>query len=139
MLSDNIRGKILRIHGRCAGLRYGETPLHRPAEPVKEITTDVHELIDDMVETMYAAPGIGLAAPQVGVPLRIFVADPSAISFLRLRMKYDDGFVAYLNGTRVAAQNAPANPDWNSTASASFSSNLPARQLPHPWIKIHNI
>ena len=57
--------------------RYGETPLHRPAEPVQEITTDVHELIDDMVETMYAAPGIGLAAPQVGVPLRIFVADPS--------------------------------------------------------------
>ncbi len=58
--------------------RYGETPLHRPAEPVTEITSDVHALLDDMVQTMYAAPGIGLAAPQVGVPLRIFVADPSA-------------------------------------------------------------
>ncbi len=58
--------------------RYGETSLHRPAEPVTEITSDVHELLDDMVETMYAAPGIGLAAPQLGVPLRLFVADPSA-------------------------------------------------------------
>ena len=58
-------------------LRYGEQPLHRPAEPVDDLTHDVQTLIDDMIETMYAAPGIGLAAPQVGVPLRIFVADPS--------------------------------------------------------------
>ena len=41
------------------------------------ITADVDRLIDDMVETMYAAPGIGLAAPQIGVPLRIFVVDIS--------------------------------------------------------------
>src|SRR5262249_34250143 len=41
------------------------------------ITPDVESLIDDMIETMYAAPGIGLAAPQVGVPLRIFVIDLS--------------------------------------------------------------
>lgn len=52
--------------------------LHGPAAPVSEITPDIHRLIDDMVQTMYAAPGIGLAATQVGVPLRIFVADLSA-------------------------------------------------------------
>ena len=38
---------------------------------------DLQRLIDDMIETMYAAPGIGLAAPQVGVPLRVFVVDVS--------------------------------------------------------------
>ena len=58
-------------------LRFGEQTLHRPAAPVAEINPDVHQLIDDMVQTMYAAPGIGLAATQVGVPLRIFVADVS--------------------------------------------------------------
>lgn len=58
-------------------LRYGAEALHRPAEPVGEITADIHQLIDDMIQTMYAAPGIGVAAPQVGVPLRIFVADLS--------------------------------------------------------------
>jgi peptide deformylase len=52
--------------------------LHEPAAPVPEITPEVHRLIDDMVHTMYAAPGIGLAATQVGVALRIFVADLSA-------------------------------------------------------------
>lgn len=58
-------------------LKYGEAPLHEPAAEVGELTDDIVTLVDDMVETMYAAPGIGLAAPQVGVPLRIFVVDLS--------------------------------------------------------------
>jgi peptide deformylase len=58
-------------------LRYGQVALHQPAAPVAEITSDVLQLIDDMIHTMYAAPGIGLAAPQVGASLRIFVADIS--------------------------------------------------------------
>jgi peptide deformylase len=59
-------------------LRYGDQVLHQPAGRVTEITSEILQLIDDMVQTMYAAPGIGLAATQVGVPLRIFVADVSA-------------------------------------------------------------
>ncbi len=58
-------------------LRYGEAVLHRPADPVDAMTPEIDRLIDDLIETMYAAPGIGLAAPQVGVPLRIFVVDLS--------------------------------------------------------------
>lgn len=58
-------------------LKYGDSTLHDVARPVDAITTDVERLIDDMVATMYAAPGIGLAAPQIGVALRIFVVDLS--------------------------------------------------------------
>jgi peptide deformylase len=58
-------------------LRYGADVLHAPAAPVAEITPDVRTLIDDMIQTMYAAPGIGLAATQVGVGLRVFVCDIS--------------------------------------------------------------
>ena len=58
-------------------LRYGDQVLHAAAAPVAEMTPEVQRLIDDMIHTMYAAPGIGLAATQVGVPLRIFVADIS--------------------------------------------------------------
>src|SRR6187551_1330079 len=58
-------------------VRYGAEVLHAPASPVREITPELQQLIDDMIQTMYAAPGIGLAAPQVGVALRIFVADIS--------------------------------------------------------------
>jgi peptide deformylase len=58
-------------------LRYGDPTLHAAAAPVAQITPDIERLIDDMIQTMYAAPGVGLAATQVGVPLRIFVADVS--------------------------------------------------------------
>ncbi|MBI2460054.1 MAG: peptide deformylase [Candidatus Rokubacteria bacterium] len=55
--------------------RYGDPILRRRAAPVAEITPEVQRLIDDMVETMYDALGIGLAATQVGVALRVLVVD----------------------------------------------------------------
>jgi peptide deformylase len=59
-------------------VKHGNPVLHQKSEEVREITPDIQQLIDDMIETMYAASGIGLAAPQVGFPLRIFVVDLSA-------------------------------------------------------------
>ena len=50
----------------------GDPVLHAPAAAVDEITDEVRQLVADMFETMDAAPGVGLAAPQVGVPLRIY-------------------------------------------------------------------
>ena len=58
-------------------LKYGDSILHGKARPVETVTPEIERLIDDMIETMYAAPGVGLAATQVGVPLRIFVVDIS--------------------------------------------------------------
>jgi len=58
-------------------LKYGDSALHLRAAEVPAITPDIDTLVDDMIETMYAAPGVGLAAPQVGVSLRIFVVDIS--------------------------------------------------------------
>jgi peptide deformylase len=58
-------------------LKYGERILHEATRPVEAISPDIDRLIEDMIQTMYAAPGVGLAAPQVGVPLRVFVVDLS--------------------------------------------------------------
>ena len=58
-------------------LRHGSEVLHRPAAPVPGVTPDVRAIIDDMIQTMYAAPGVGLAATQIGESRRIFVADIS--------------------------------------------------------------
>lgn len=57
--------------------KYGETVLKNIAEPVKleEINDELRIFLNDMVETMYATDGVGLAAPQVGVSKRIFVCD----------------------------------------------------------------
>jgi len=58
-------------------LKYGAPALQVTAAPVVAVDADIQRTIDDMVDTMYAAPGIGLAAPQIGVPLRIAVIDLS--------------------------------------------------------------
>ena len=51
--------------------------LRKVSEPVSSVNTEIKNLMDDMLETMYAAPGIGLAAVQIGVLKRIIVIDLS--------------------------------------------------------------
>jgi peptide deformylase len=55
--------------------QYPDPVLKGKCRPVEGITPELRDLIEDMFETMYAAPGVGLAAPQVGVPLRLCVMD----------------------------------------------------------------
>ncbi len=56
-------------------LHYPDKRLRNPGQPVTDFGPELQQLVDDMAETMYAAPGVGLAAPQIGVSLRLFVID----------------------------------------------------------------
>lgn len=58
-------------------LRYPDPRLHRVAKPVEQVDERVRQLVDDMLQTMYAAEGVGLAATQVDVHERIVVMDTS--------------------------------------------------------------
>lgn len=58
-------------------VKWPATVLETPGEPVTEFDDQLKKLVDDMFETMYAAPGVGLAAVQVGVSRRLFVMDCS--------------------------------------------------------------
>ncbi|MBK7996200.1 MAG: peptide deformylase [Blastocatellia bacterium] len=58
-------------------VKYGELVLTKKAAPVTEFNEELQELVKNMFETMYAAPGVGLAAPQIGVSKRLFVMDCS--------------------------------------------------------------
>jgi len=96
-------------------IKFGTTPLQIRAEDVGELTSEIQKLIDDMVETMYAAPGIGLAAPQIGVSLRIFVID------LSLGRKPDDLMVFVnpefieLEGVQLEEEGCLSVPGFNAT------------------------
>jgi peptide deformylase len=56
-------------------VKYGHKVLETPAEPVVNFDGDLAKLVADMFETMYAANGVGLAAPQIGIPKRLCVID----------------------------------------------------------------
>ncbi|HVH28721.1 MAG TPA: peptide deformylase [Vicinamibacterales bacterium] len=96
-------------------LRYGDQVLHQVAAPVAALTNDVERIIDDMIDTMYAAPGVGLAAPQIGVPLRIFVVDLSV-------GREPDGLMVMVNptfvereGMQLEEEGCLSVPDFNAT------------------------
>lgn len=55
--------------------KYGDSVLRKIAEKVEEVNDEIREILRNMVETMYARDGVGLAAPQVGISLRMFVCD----------------------------------------------------------------
>jgi peptide deformylase len=56
-------------------LEYPDPRLREVGKPVQKVTPEIQALVDDMAETMYAAPGCGLAATQIGEALRVFVVD----------------------------------------------------------------
>jgi len=83
----------------------------RNATPV-----DYRDFIDlDLGSNLYGR------ATSLYVRIPFVVDDPALLTRLILRMRYDDGFVAHLNGTEVARANAPASPVWSSTATATHS------------------
>ncbi len=59
-------------------LEYPDVRLREVAQPVSKVTAEIQALVDDMAETMYAAPGCGLAATQLGIAHQIFVVDCAA-------------------------------------------------------------
>jgi peptide deformylase len=96
-------------------LRYGERPLHEGAAEVTTFDDSLQRLIDDMIETMYAAPGVGLAATQVGVLLRVFVVDLSVgRNASDLIVMVNPSFVSR-EGTQLEEEGCLSAPGFNAT------------------------
>ena len=105
-------------------LKFGDATLHHPAALVSEITPEIETLIRDLAETMYAAPGIGLAAPQVGIPLRAFVIDLSL-------GRSSDGLIALLNpefverdGMQLEEEGCLSLPGFNATVARPLRARI---------------
>jgi hypothetical protein len=101
---------MTRIRGTSGGVGY-----ERSAGYEAYITYDVES---DMVGTAGAC--------YVRIPFFVETADLSSFQNLALRVRYDDGFVAYLNGRRIASANAATAPAWNAGATASHDDNAGA-------------
>jgi peptide deformylase len=96
-------------------VRYGAGVLHGPAAPVEAVTPEIQALIDDMIQTMYAAPGIGLAAPQVGVGVRIFVCDISVGRNLADLMTFINPAFVERDGMQLEEEGCLSVPGFNAT------------------------
>jgi hypothetical protein len=90
------------INGKTGGVGYDENATYVPY-----ITYDLESLMNNTRETCY-----------IRIPFTADADDVANVTSMTLRIRYDDGFRAYLNGTEIASQNAPASPDWDTGASA---------------------
>lgn len=90
---------------------YPDPVLLRPTEPVETVDDAVRRLVDDMVETMHAAPGIGLAANQVGVSSRICVVDLSAGEDPEALVVFINPKVVAVSGSQLGEEGCLSFPD----------------------------
>jgi peptide deformylase len=96
-------------------LKYGDSVLHQRAQAVETLTPEIDRLIDDMIETMYAAPGVGLAATQVGVALRVFVVDVSVGRDPNGLMTFINPEFVERDGTQLEEEGCLSVPGFNAT------------------------
>jgi len=90
---------------------YPDPVLLKPTRPVERFDDELRELLRDMAETMFAASGVGLAANQIGVPLRLFVADVSAGESPDALRVFINPEITELRGREVGEEGCLSFPD----------------------------
>ena len=108
-------------------LRFGEPPLQARAADVGELTPDIQKLIDDMIQTMYAAPGVGLAAPQVGVGVRLFVCDISVGRNAGELLTFINPSFVERDGMQLEEEGCLSAPGFNATVARPLRAVLKGR------------
>ena len=96
-------------------LRYPDARLHKVAAPVTVFDESLKRLVAEMAETMYAAPGIGLAATQIGVPLRVFVVDLSVGRNANELIEMVNPTFVERDGTQLEEEGCLSAPGFNAT------------------------
>jgi len=93
-------------------VKYGREVLEKPGNPVTEFNGDLEKLVADMFETMYAANGVGLAAPQIGLPLRLSVIDVSVGEKPSDRLVLANPVIVSTEGEQVGEEGCLSLPDF---------------------------
>ena len=111
-------------------VKYGDPVLETPAEPVREFgATELRELVDSMFESMYAAKGLGLAAPQIGVSKRIAVIDTSAGQDPTARMVLINPEIVTKEGKQVGEEGCLSIPGFREDVKRAMKVRLRAQHV----------
>ncbi len=130
---------------------YGKEVLRTPTQVIPEITEEIKEIVSNMFETMYAAEGIGLAAPQVGKSLRLFVIDlapmdetegkrvfinPQIHSFGDDRDEYEEGCLSIPTIREIVTRPSSIRVSWQDLEGQKFDEEIDgflARVIQHEY------
>jgi peptide deformylase len=114
-------------------VKYPEPILQRPTAPVTEFNDELRTLVDDMFESMYAAQGIGLAAPQIGVPLRVTVLDLSFQKNPEEKLVLINPEVVFKQGKQYEEEGCLSLPDIHEKVSRAAIVKVRAQDVKGEW------
>jgi peptide deformylase len=116
-------------------VKFPDPVLQRPAEPVTKFDQDLQKLVEDMFESMYDAHGIGLAAPQIGVPKRITVIDLSFQKNPEEKLVLINPEILTREGKRYEEEGCLSLPDIREKVSRAFKVKIRAQDVRGEWFE----
>ena len=117
-------------------VKYPEPILSQPGEPVSEFDGELRKLAADMFETMYAAQGVGLAAPQVGVSKRVTVIDLSAGKDPAKKLVLVNPEITFSEGKQYEEEGCLSFPDIREKVVRAFKVKIRAQDEKGKWFEM---
>lgn len=116
-------------------VRYGNPVLEKPAEPITEFNGDLRKLADEMFESMYAAHGVGLAAPQIGISQRIVVIDVSFKEDPDAKLVLINPVIINTEGRQRGSEGCLSLPDFREDVTRANVVTVRAQDLEGKWFE----
>ncbi len=116
-------------------VKYGDPVLETPAEPITEFNDDLRKLADDMFESMYAAHGVGLAAPQIGIGKRIVVIDVTFKEDPEAKMVLVNPEIVKAEGRQRGSEGCLSLPDFREDVTRANIVTVRAQDLSGNWFE----
>ena len=116
-------------------VKFGDPVLETPSEHITEFTDDLRKLVDDMFESMYAAHGVGLAAPQIGISKRIVVIDVTFKEDPDARIVLINPEIIRTEGRQRSGEGCLSLPDFREEVTRANVVTVRAQNLEGKWFE----
>lgn len=116
-------------------VKFPDPVLQRPSEPVSEFDQELKRLVEDMFESMYEAHGIGLAAPQIGIPKRLTVIDLSLNTNPEEKLVLINPEIVFREGKRAEEEGCLSLPDIREKVSRPAKVKIRAQDVNGNWFE----
>jgi peptide deformylase len=118
-------------------VKFGDSVLEKPSAPVTEFNDELRKLVEDMFESMYAAHGVGLAAPQIGIPKRIAVIDVTFKEDPNAKIVLVNPEIVHTEGKQTSSEGCLSLPEFRENVSRAMKVTARAQDLYGKTIEIN--
>ena len=110
-------------------VKFGNPVLEKPSEPVTEFGDELKKLVEDMFESMYAAKGVGLAAPQIGISTRLAVIDITFKEDPKAKLVLANPEIIHKEGKQTQSEGCLSIPEFREEVTRAKTVTIRAKDL----------